>query len=120
MNASELVEAYDKLIARASNVAGCYVCEAHMARISFEGETAIISWPEAESGYYNSCSIETQTAKFPAYLLDASESEVEYYKGEQKRLAEEANRRWYAERARQQEENERRVLSELQRKYGQQ
>ncbi len=118
MNASDLVAAYDKLIARANDIAGCYVCEPHMARISFEGADAVISWPEAQGGYYDSCSIETQKTRFPARLLDAPENEVEYYKAEKKRLAAEASARFQIQRAKEQEARELSMLSALQQKYG--
>lgn len=117
MNAKDLVSAYDNLMARAFKIAGTYSQE-EMARLSFEGEIAVISWPESHSGYYDSCSIETQTTKFPAALLDAPEVEVEFWIAEQKRLAEAANKRYYTERAREQEARELQTLAALKAKYG--
>jgi len=116
MKARDLVSAYDELMDRAFLIAGTYSKE-KMARLSFKGGTAVISWPESHSGYYDSCSIETQTTEFPAALLDAPDAEVEFWIAEQKRLAEEANKRWYAQRAEEQRVNELRTLALLQQKY---
>jgi hypothetical protein len=117
MNARDLVSAYDEMVDRAFRISGAYSRE-EMARLSFVGEMAVISWPEAHSGYYDSCSIETQTTQFPAALLDAPEAEVEFWISEQKRLKEEASKRWYAERAAQQKAQELQTLAALKAKYG--
>ena len=117
MNARDLVSAYDNMMDRAFRIAGIYSRE-DMARLSFNGELAVISWPEAHSGYYDSCSIETQTTQFPAALLDAPEVEVEFWISEQKRLAEEADKRWNAERAAEQRAKELQTLAALKAKYG--
>jgi hypothetical protein len=68
------VAEYDALIERACDIAAsapfCMYCDKdEFARLSFEGDVAKLSWPEAQSGYYNSCSIETQSVKFPTELL---------------------------------------------------
>lgn len=72
----DLIAKYDKLIDRACDIASVgfsmHCDNEEFAHLSIEGDTATLSWPEAHSGYYNSCSIETQSAKFPAALLDLS------------------------------------------------
>jgi hypothetical protein len=96
--------------------------EEEYARLVITGDVATLFWPEVESGYYNSCSIERQSAKFPAELLLMSQDELSAWKAEQKRLYEEkesAERKAKAEiQAKFNEANERRTLAALKAKYG--
>lgn len=117
---SDVINAYNKLIDRACDLArtlGTSVVYEEFSRLSIRGDMAIIEWPEPSSGYYNSCDIETQNAKFPAYLLEASEAEVEAWKEEQRLLAEEANRQLAHRRAEEEKKRELILLAELQEKY---
>jgi hypothetical protein len=117
----DLVATYDKLIARACDIASVgfrmYCDHEEFARLSIEGDTATLMWPEAQSGYYNSCSIETQAAKFPAALLDLSADDYAVWqKSELTKRAAKA-----AEEVRQQDAlmvmREKAALAELKRKY---
>lgn len=54
------------------------------ASITIQGDVAELSWPEAESGYYNSCSIESQRVTFPAELLLMTVDQIGTWKIEQR------------------------------------
>jgi hypothetical protein len=47
----------------------------NFARLSFDGDDAVITSPQADS-YYDSCTIETETTRFPAALLFMTEAEL--------------------------------------------
>lgn len=92
------------------------------SKLSIEGEEAVLYWPEAESGYYNSCSIERQSVRFPAALLLMTVEEIGVWKVEQRRLYD-ANQKAKAERdakarAEQQTAMELQTLAALKAKYG--
>lgn len=115
MNSKEIVEAYDKLMERVNKLV--YIPESDYARISFEDDNVVVTWPEVHSGYYDSTSIETQTDSFPVYLLEATDAEVEYYLAELKRIEAEAEKKKRAERIKELEAQERYTLAKLQEKY---
>lgn len=98
-----------------------YVCEKDHASIVIDGETAILFWPEANSGYYNSCSIEAQSRSFPAVLLLMNAEQIAAWKIEE-RAKYDAEQKAKKERqaaadAIRREQNEREVYAALKAKF---
>jgi hypothetical protein len=98
------------------------ICDDDFAEILIDGEGACLRWPEAHSGYYDSCSIEAQSCSFPAALLLMSVDEIKAWKVEQRSIydAEQKakNEREAQQRAADQTANELRTLAALKAKYG--
>jgi hypothetical protein len=84
-------------------------------------EKATLVWPEAHSGYYDSCSIEEQTKDFPANLLLMDEDAIKVWSAEQKRIYEAQQKAQQELQARQRAERQRAVelqtLAALKAKY---
>lgn len=59
-------------------------CDDDFAEVIINGAQATLRWPEAHSGYYDSCSIEVQTVSFPSELLLMSVDEIKKWKIEQR------------------------------------
>jgi|SRR6185503_2763731 len=79
----------DQILERAMLITGdapffMYVGEREYAKLIIDGETATLFWPESESGYYNSCSIECQSVNFPSELLLMSVEEIATWKVKQR------------------------------------
>lgn len=94
------------------------------AQIVIDGETATLSWPEARSGYYESCDIECQSVTFPSELLLMSVEEIAVWKiGQRKQYDTEQQvkqERETRERAERQTALELQTLAALKKKYGDQ
>lgn len=85
------IETYDWLISRACEIAEgapywSSVYDEKYARISIDGETAKLIWPEAESDYGDSCTIGHNAVSFPARLLLMSDNELAAWKVEQRAI----------------------------------
>jgi hypothetical protein len=98
------------------------ICDDDFAEILIDGESACLRWPEAHSGYYDSCSIEVQSCTFPSALLLMSIDEIKAWKVEQRKLYDaeqkEKKEREAQQRAADQTANELRTLAALKAKYG--
>lgn len=96
-------------------------CDEDFGEVSIDGDTALLQWPEVCSGYYNDCSIETQSVSFPANLLLMTMDEIKAWKEAEvaKHCAEvarkEENERLVRERT--QRMNEISLLARLKEKY---
>jgi len=92
------------------------------AKIVIDGDKATLSWPEVESGYYNSCSIEIQSVTFPSELLLMSIDEIKVWKKDQRAKYDAEQKaqqdRDMRERAERQTALELQTLAVLQKKYG--
>lgn len=120
--AEKLVSDYTELVKRATDILNDkgppwgYVGQSEFSRLTFEGDDAIITAPEASS-YYDSVSIEAEEHRFPATLLFMSPDELKAWKTQA--LAE--YERGQAEQKRQrlaaQEAVERKSYEELKRKF---
>lgn len=117
----------DQILGRAKLITGnapffMYVGEPEYAKLVIDGETAELFWPESESGYYNSCSIERQRVQFPSELLLMSVEEIATWKADQRRIydAEQKakNVRETKQRAEHQTAMELQTLAALKAKYG--
>jgi hypothetical protein len=118
MTAKETISAYDSLTERAVGICSTsYVMHEPFSRLSIEGDEAVLSWPESRSEY-DCCVIETEKVRFPAYLLDATEEEIDAWQAEQRRLADVAHQEWLRNSADQERQRELAMLASLQRKYG--
>src|SRR5712675_2863980 len=104
-----LIEAYESLIESASRIV--YFNNREYARIIVEeNDEAVVVYPSAATDY-DSCVIEQeQSRKFPAYLLDATDKEIETYKEELKKKDEQAHQEWLTTR---QNENRQKELAQL-------
>lgn len=95
--------------------------DSEFAQVAIDGETAVLSWPEAQSGYYDSCSVEAQSVKFPTKLLLMSMDEIGVWQIEERKKydAEQAEKkaRLLVERAREQTALELSTLAKLKAKY---
>ena len=60
-----LVERFIKVLDGAPFWKGSNIWNPEYARVSIEGDEATITWPEAESGYEGSCSIERNDYSVP-------------------------------------------------------
>jgi hypothetical protein len=76
------IDAYESLVRRAVDIVnapgppwGYVSVDDNFARLSFDGDDAVITSPQADS-YYDSCTIETETTRFPAALLFMTEAEL--------------------------------------------
>lgn len=98
----------------------CY--DKTFAKVLVDGETATLSWPEVQSGYYDSCSIEEQSASFPSELLLMSIDEINAWKIEQRKKYDADQKakdeREAKDRAERQTALELQTLAALKAKYG--
>jgi hypothetical protein len=97
-------------------------CDDDFAEILIDGESACLRWPEAHSGYYDSCSIEVQSCSFPSALLLMSVEEIKTWKIEQRKIYDAEQKakkeREARERAANQTAQELHTLAALKAKYG--
>ena len=122
LRTESIVEAYDALIDRAIQIANgapynMFCSEEDYARLQFEGVNAVLTWPEAQSGYYNSVSIEKQRVKFPAALLALSPEDFAKWKAAEQAKAQASAMERRAAEHRLNEMRERAALVKLKAKY---
>jgi hypothetical protein len=116
------IETYDWLISRACEITSdapywSSVYNEQYARISIDGETAKIVWPEAESDYGDSCTIGHNAVSFPARLLLMSDAELAAWKVEQRAIYDRQKAEQAARNAREREAHERAVFEALKAKF---
>ena len=119
----DVIAAYDALVARAIDVVDKapywkYISEPKFARLSVDGDEAVLIWPDTETDY-DWTRITEQAVQFDARLLRLPDDELTAWKAEQMRLYEQGKKeREEAARA-EREESERRTLAALKAKYEQ-
>jgi hypothetical protein len=117
--AKALVAAYDALVDRAIEILNMpgppfgYISGGEYARLSFDGDEAIITTPEADSAGY----IEKDTVKFPAAVLFMDEVTLHVWRSIALAEHEEQQRASRAARLAEQESTERRTYEALKRKF---
>ena len=79
--AMAVVDAYEELIARALEIVSdvpfyASVDDNDGARITFDGDDAVLSWSSYESDYYGGGSLIDDTTRFPAAVLFLSDAEL--------------------------------------------
>jgi hypothetical protein len=84
----EMIDLYDRLLNKAKSIVqnppySIYPQEIEFLKIRLEGDNIVLSWPEAQSGYYNSCDIREQKAMFPFKLLLMSDEELSEWQTEE-------------------------------------
>jgi hypothetical protein len=113
----DTISLYDRLLNKAISIVRnspyyAYPTNNEFLKIRLEGDNIVLSWPEVQSGYYNSCDIREQKAAFPAKLLLMSDEELLEWQ------TEEANKQKKKEQARQRNQKrlqKQRELAELKR-----
>lgn len=104
------------LILNSSGPPWGYVSNTEWARLTFDGDMAVVNHPQADT-YYDSITIELETEKFLAELLFMSDADLAAWKKEALRLYEiEQTTRASDEKAKQ-EATERATLEALKLKY---
>lgn len=121
--AESVIEEYSALVEKAVGILNGkgppwgYVSNSEWARLSFDGEDAVVSHPETSS-YYDSCSIDTDTERFPAALLFMSDEDLMAWKKEAQAKYDAEQRERKAVELRQREAQERAAYELLRQKYG--
>jgi hypothetical protein len=117
----DTIAAYDALVARAIAIVDKapfwrYVGEPSFARLTVDGDTATLMWPEAET-YYDSTTIQACHVSFASALLTLSGREFDEWKAEEMRLHQRKERERKAQEIAEREQSERAALAALKAKY---
>ncbi len=122
--AFDAIEMIDALTERFINVIdgapywnGVYSGE-KFSRLSFDGDEATLIWPEAESGYEGSCSLDTNKVTIPLDLLFLSDDDLAKWKTEQRVLYDQKQAERKTAEARAKEQQERAIYESLKSKFG--
>jgi hypothetical protein len=94
-----------------------YVGETNFARLTFDGDMAILSHPQADS-YYDSITIEEDNESFPAALLFMSDKELAAWRVEARAAYEQEQKVAAQQRLEAQEAEQRKAYEALKRKFG--
>lgn len=116
------IKTYDWLISRACEITSdapywSTVYNEQYARMSIDGETAEIVWPEAESDYGDGCTIGHNAVRFPARLLLMSDAELAAWKTEQRAIYDREQEEKKVAAARAREAHERAAYERLRAKF---
>lgn len=119
---AKLIEQYDALVERAKEIVKnspkfVWIDNEAFCKLAVSEDEATLSWPESESGYYDSYTIENRSATFPAHLLTMPDEDFAAWTRLSKKRKEEANKAAIEEHHRQREAQERDVLAQLKAKY---
>lgn len=123
MNLQELIAQYDALLNRALAIIDKepywqYVSKPECARLSIDGDVAIITIAEIDEGRYDSGAfLIVEAIKFPVEMLTWGDERFREWQVQMERQYNEKQERRMKEMQRKAEENERAQLSALKAKY---
>ena len=119
----EILWEADQILKRAKEIVSdapyfTYVAQEEHASIIIDDGEATIYWPEASSGYYDSCSIETQSRSFPSELLLMDDEQFVAWKSKERAKYNEAQKARTIAAVVEREREERAAYERLKAKFG--